>query len=1001
MRGNANGNSAEVLTARLVTSACASAQIVKIDAARARRGDGVVAVLLAEDLLAESGSGQPVSGSLLAQDSVHYAGQPLAVIVAENDAACRLAEAALEIQLHSAPAVLSVEHAEALGRHHGEARGIRRGDAVRALAASPQRMEGSISIASQAPFGRETLCAEVWPTGRHGGGSRNGISGVRVAVTAEAPSRVRSAVATAIAIPEAMVHVAAMPLSDLCGGREREAGVVAALAAVAAVRTGRPVRLELSRSQDLALVGGRAETQATFQAGYDIEGRVLALEVAFSVDGGWTLGDAEAVRDRILLHADGAYFIADFQATCQLCRTNRVTTAAMPAEGAAQASLVMEEIIARIAHRLDLPSDVVRARNLYRTAGDRLVTPYGQKVDAGRLERVWKRAVAESDLAKRREEIANWNARNPCYKRGIGIVPVKLGVGDPRSNRNQTTIAVHLLVDGSAVVHLGIAPSCDGMNEPVRRMVAAALGIPQAKVAVHRGNLDAVNHSTVAHAVDFAGLAQQAVELACEELRVRLLPVASQLLAAEGGAEIDADAIRFADEKVWAGTRSVELAQVVDSAWRRRVGLSVVGHCRTPKLWWDPEVGGGWPFEYFALGAAVVEVQLDAFTGEAQLLRADLALDLGGSEQGAELTAEREAEAALISRAFQMGTGWQIHEALRFDADGRLMNGDASAYPTPGMADAALDFRLHRGSEGDAVEGEIRRPQTVVEAPLVLAIAGREALREAIRAFGAGPDVEVELAVPAVPEAVLAALRDLSRRVAEANRKAAEQAASAAQLLAAEKVAADKVAAEKAAAEKAAAEKAAAEKAAADKVAAEKAAAEKAAAEKAAAEKAAAEKAAAEKAAADKVAAEKAAADKVAADKVAADKVAADKVAADKAIAAKEESAKVEPAKVEPAKDQPLKGAPIGIAQVKVAPMKIGPVKISPSQVTPIKVTPLKNVPRKVEATQVSRPKIISVKGAPIQVTPLKNSPPTDTSKEVTPPKDQPPTQDDDAGKKS
>ena len=411
----------EVLIGRLVTSACACAQIVKIDAAEARRIDGVVAVLLAEDI-PEGG------GATLANDTIEYYGQPLALIVVESEAAGREAEAALEIELHSSPGVVSVEHAEALGRHHGEARSIQRGDAEKSLAAAKHRLEGKLAIAPQVPFGRETLCAEVWPEGNRASlRARGAAPGLRVAVTAEAPSRVRSCVAATIGVAESHVRVEALPLSDLCGGKENEAGAVAALASVAALQIGRPVRLQLTRTQDAALCGGRAEVQARFKVGFDESGVLEAVDVDFAIDGGWTLSSAETVRDRVLLHADGAYFVSDFRATCRLCRTNRVSTAAMPAEGAAQSALVMEDIISRIAHRLGLASEEVRSRNLYRANDDRVVTPYGQKVEVGRLENAWQRAIRESDLVERRQAIGKWNAANPCYKRGIGIVPVKTG----------------------------------------------------------------------------------------------------------------------------------------------------------------------------------------------------------------------------------------------------------------------------------------------------------------------------------------------------------------------------------------------------------------------------------------------------------------------------------------------------------------------------------------------------------------------------------------------
>ena len=758
------------LVAQLVTSSCASAQIAKRDATEARKVPGVAAVLLAEDLGGENASlPWRADEPLLAAERVDFSGQPIALIVGETIDVCRTAESVLEIEFHSSPAVLNVEHAMAMGSLHGEAHRIERGDPGGVMTRSPHRIEGEISIGSQIAFSRGTLCAEAWPELAVSALSDPLATRVAVAVSAAVPSRVRSAVAGALGISESAITIEALPLCGLPGGKEVEAGDIAALAALAAVRTGRRVRLELSREQDSAIAGKRAAVEAKFAAGFDNEGELLAVDLEFNIDGGWTVGDSETTRDRVLLHADGAYHVANFRARCQLCKTHRVTSASLPAEGAMQAALVMEEIVSRIAHQLNLPLEQVRQRNFYRAADESLTTHYGQTVEVDTLQEVWQRVLTRSDLAGRRAEIEKWNAGNPCYKRGIGIVPVKLGVGDPRSDRNQGTALVQVFVDGSVAVQVGVAESGNGVTDRVRLQVSKALGVSTDKVIATCGNLSALPHSTVAHAVDGAGLSMQAVAIACAELKERLRPVAAQLMALasdKAGAGIDEDTIQFSDEKLSTGAHSVSLTDVVEAAWRRRIGLAAVGHYRTPKLWWDAEIGGGWPFEYFAMGGAVAEVQLDAFTGEVQVLRIDLALDLGGSKLD-------QIDGAEITRAFQMGAGWQLTESLRYDGDGTIMNATADSYLPPGFSDGAFDFRIH---PSDIVSDP--RARTAAESPVVLSIAVREAVREAIRAFGAGPDVEVELSVPATPEAVLAALRDLSKRVAEANRIAAEKKAA-------------------------------------------------------------------------------------------------------------------------------------------------------------------------------------------------------------------------------
>jgi xanthine dehydrogenase large subunit len=743
------------LVARLVASPHASATIASKRADAARSHPGVVAVILAEDLGFQNQL-RPVRPDepLLARDSVRYRGQPVAVVVAVSEAAAEAAAALLEIDYHPSPAIADLDHALAMQSYLSEAVTIARGDAGTTIGKAPHQIEGAYEIGSQLPFGECPLRAEASPAdGR----------GMQVRIASELPSRVRAAVAQALGEPESGIEILADPLSGLSGGRHSESAHIAALAAIAARRTSRAVVLEIPRSLDLALTAKRHALRADFRAGFDDKGRLHGVDIRLALDGGHESGDSEAALDQALLHVDGAYFVADFRASGRLCRTNHLTGTSLPAEGAAQGAMVIEEILSRIAHRLAKPLDEIRGVNLYRDADNRHSTPYGQPVDCDPLQRIWTDLLKRSDFTTRRLAIEKWNAGNPCYKRGIGVVPVKFGVGDPRSERQQASAQVQLLVDGSVCVRLGCVEVGDGLARRVAEEAGAQFGLPTTQIAVYCGDLHATPHLSPRLGVDAVGLMRKAVADACEALKTRLRPVAAQLLATAGATEIDAESIRFADGRVSGGGRSgvtLGFSQVVDAAWRRRTNLAEVGFHRTPNLWWDREIGAGWPFSGFVYGAAAVEVQLDAFTGEVQVLRADL-LQQGSNAAGA--TQER----AQIVKAFQMGLGWMLSESVAWDADGALRSDSAAAYLIPGFGDSPQHLSVgllaspRQPSEFAAASG--------AESAVGLAVAAREAVREAIRAFGTpvDPTITVDLPVPATPLAVLEALRDLSRRLSD------------------------------------------------------------------------------------------------------------------------------------------------------------------------------------------------------------------------------------------
>jgi xanthine dehydrogenase large subunit len=264
---------------------------------------------------------------------------------------------------------------------------------------------------------------------------------------------------------------------------------------------------------------------------------------------------------------------------------------------------------------------------------------------------------------------------------------------------------------------------------------------------------------------DGAGLMRRAVADACNQLQERLRPMAVQLLAGAGVPDVDGESVRFTPDGIQAGAHSnltISFSELVENALRRRTNLAAIGFFRTPNLWWDREVGAGWPFAGFLFGAATVEVQLDAFTGEVQVLQADVVYPGGGGNQA-------DSDGAQVARALNLGLGWMLNETVRWDESGKLVSDSGQSYAIPGFGDAPLRLNLEMTPlPGDPAEN---CAASGAESAVVLAGAAREAVRDAIRSFGAGKEVEVDLPIPATPEAVLRALRDMSRQLAEVRRK--------------------------------------------------------------------------------------------------------------------------------------------------------------------------------------------------------------------------------------
>jgi xanthine dehydrogenase large subunit len=255
---------------------------------------------------------------------------------------------------------------------------------------------------------------------------------------------------------------------------------------------------------------------------------------------------------------------------------------------------------------------------------------------------------------------------------------------------------------------------------------------------------DKVPNTSATAASSSTDLNGAAVLNACEQLLQRLTPVAAALL------DCDPAAVRFSDGMACAeGTdRSVDFARVCNVAYLQRVPLFAQGYYRTPAIHFDYNTGQGEPFHYFAYGAAVAEVEIDGFTGEYRILRADLLQDIGDSIAPV-------VDRGQVEGGFLQGVGWLTLEEVLWDAQGRLATAGASTYKLPSWSEVPEVFVvnfLQRATEPTVVMGS----KAVGEPPLMLAISVREAIRDAIAAFGDGGPVRLDS--PATPERVFFAI---------------------------------------------------------------------------------------------------------------------------------------------------------------------------------------------------------------------------------------------------
>lgn len=745
--------SQNVLHAWPVQAPHAHALVTSLRTERALEVPGVVRVLTAADVPGINDAGIKHDEPLFPTEVMFY-GHAICWVLGDTLEAARLGAGAVEVDYNPLPSLLTLTEAigaESFQGHHPK---VTRGDADAALDTAAHRFSGEIEFGGQEHFYLETHASFVYVDE---GGQ------VFVHSSTQHPSETQEIVAHVLGLNSNDVTVQCLRMGGAFGGKEMQPHGFAAVAALGAALTGRPVRLRLNRTQDITLTGKRHPFHARWEAGFDQEGRIQALKATLTSDGGWSLDLSEPVLARALCHIDNSYWIPNVHVGGRIAKTNKTSQTAFRGFGGPQGMLVIEDLMGRCAPLLGLDPAELRRRNLYVPGQS---TPYGQPVrHAERLHSIWKTLLDRADFRRRQEQIDRFNASHPHIRRGLAITPVKFGISFNFTAFNQAGALVHVYKDGSVLINHGGTEMGQGLHTKMRQVAATALGVPLDVVRLAPTRTDKVPNTSATAASSGADLNGGAVKNACEQISEQLAQVAARKL------NIHPDDVRFVNGKVTGigfHDRDVSFADLVRDAYFQRVPLWAAGYYRTEGLHWDSAGMQGEPFKYFSFGAAVSEVEVDAFTGAYRQLRTDIVHDVGDSLSPL-------IDLGQVEGGFVQGAGWLTLEQLCWDESdgerrGRLATQSASTYKLPSFSEMPEEFNVHlfeQATESGVVYGS----KAVGEPPFMLAFSVREALRQAVATFGSG-DQAVELGSPATPEAVFWAIQAARQTTAAASRTA-------------------------------------------------------------------------------------------------------------------------------------------------------------------------------------------------------------------------------------
>ena len=719
------------LFACVLDSPVAHGRIDLLDYTEALLEPGVIRVIIAKDLRGENEIGGIIPDEpLLADQEVHFAGVPVAIVVAETDAIARKAVSKIRLEISPLEIITDPRIAFEKGELIIPPKEFRLGNTETAFAACDYVFEGRADINGQEHLYIETQGAYTLPT--EGGG-------LKVYSSTQGPTVVQRAVARVTGLPMHLIEVDVTRLGGGFGGKEDQANAWAAICAVSTQLTGRPVKYSLHRMEDMRMTGKRHPYSADYKIGLDKNLKIKAYEVVFYQNAGAAADLSPAVLERTLFHCTNAYFIPHVKATAYSCRTNLPPNTAFRGFGGPQGMFVMEAAIVHAAENLNIsPSDIQYANLLKK--GDEF--PYGQKAENEAIS-TWDQAAGTFGFQQIQQEVAAFNTLHHFRKRGVAIMPVCFGISFTKTLMNQARALVHVYTDGSVAISTGAVEMGQGVNTKIQQVAARVFSVSPEKIKVHSTNTLRIANTSPSAASATADLNGKATLMACEAILHRLKKVAIEALEADGNPED----ISFVNELVYYKNKvSVyDWKALLNLAYAQRVSLSEHAHYATPGIHFDWTTAKGHPFAYHVYGTAVLQVTLDCLRGTYVVDFVKIVHDFGKSMN-------TPVDLGQIEGGIVQGIGWMTMEELVYDQMGKLRSNALSSYKIPDIYAAPAEICVIPLFT-DADNSAIFSSKAVGEPPLMYGIGAYFAIREAVRAFN--PASSPVFDTPFTPEKVL------------------------------------------------------------------------------------------------------------------------------------------------------------------------------------------------------------------------------------------------------
>ena len=482
-------------------------------------------------------------------------------------------------------------------------------------------------------------------------------SGITVWGSMQCPYYIHKALAGLFALSPEKVRVVQMETGGGFGGKEEYPSVIAGHAALLAWKSGRPVKLLYDRAEDMTATTKRHPSRTRHRTALDGDGRLLAMDIDFTIDGGAYCTLSPVVLSRGTIHAAGPYYCPNIRIRGRAVATTAPPHGAFRGFGAPQSIFALERQMDRAAAAAGLAPDELRRRNFIQPGQANAV---GQVIrEPVDMRGLLDRALELSDYHAKRERFDAAN-RTSATKRGIGFATFMHGAGFTGSGEAHlaSSVTVEAARDGRIRVLSASTEIGQGTNTVFAQIASDALGIDIDDVDVVQPDTAVVPDSGPTVASRTCMVVGKLVESAARGIRLTL-----------SGAGL--------------------IGETHDAAQFRKAAASYVaehgalrGTARyepPPDLVWDDQLYQGDAYGTYAWAAYVAEVVVDPLTCEIRIEDFVAVQEVGR-------VINPVLAAGQIEGGIAQAIGWTLHEQVVW-REGRMANGQMTNYIMPTSMD--------------------------------------------------------------------------------------------------------------------------------------------------------------------------------------------------------------------------------------------------------------------------------------------------------------------------